>query len=225
VEPSVGETADILPDSGITNNQPPETGLQASAAQAESAGLVHNEPLQVTASSASVAEASASSPEVSELEVPVTTAEAPQPEPPTIAAVNGGTSTPKSDSAEPVKDAVAMIDEKISRVEPASPVDTKTENVQPMAVEANGSQPTSEPHLNGYGPAPVAAFTKVETPSAPSTPAKKSPQPFPSSSHSNSPTKSHSSRVGSESRKKKTSIFGKVKHLFSHDKDKEKERK
>lgn len=67
--------------------------------------------------------------------------------------------------------------------------------------------------------------TSTSIPSAPSTPVKRSLNPFPTSSPSSSVNSSpSSSRFGTpnSARKKRTSIFGKLKHIFHHDKDKEK---
>jgi hypothetical protein len=127
----IGEAAVIHPDTGITTDRPPET--IASAAHAESTGLVLNEPQIVTMLPASMSssEPVAEAPELSESKTAVT-AEAPQPRIPTIVAMNA--STPKLDPASTIKTAEdaaapdAMLDEKISQVEPASsPVSLKTE--------------------------------------------------------------------------------------------------
>jgi len=151
----------------------------------------------------------------------------------TPAELVNGTSSLKLDSScsrKTTKDVVApndsMLDEKILQVKPASPPVDGTEGVKPLTVQASGSQTRSESHTNGHDATPATVLvveTQLQTPSAPTTPAKKSQQSFPSSS-SNSPTQSFASKAGTDSRKKKT-IFSKVKHLFSHDKDKEKEKK
>lgn len=200
--------------------------------QSAAAGLVPNKPQVVTtlpapaSNSEPFAEVAASH-EVSGSEAPVITAEAPQPEISTIVAVNG-TSTPKLESASPimaVENAAVpgtVIDEQIPA---SSPVDVKEENVKPVAVQGNGTQPAREPQTNGHGPATAVAENNLQTPTSPTTPSKKPVQPFPASSPSNSPTKSTASKVAADSRKKKVSLFGKVKHLFSHDKEKEKEMK
>ena len=77
-----------------------------------------------------------------------------------------------------------------------------------------------------YGRA-TPTSTSTSIPSAPSTPVKRSLNPFPTSSPSSSVNSSpSSSRFGTpnSARKKRTSIFGKLKHIFHHDKDKEKGR-
>lgn len=145
-----------------------------------------------------------------------------------------GTSTQELDSAFSMKAAEdiaapdSMVDEKTSQEEPASPlVDGTTEDMKPVTVHTSGSQPRNESRTNGHGATPAAApvvDTKVQRPSAPTILGKKSQQSFPTSSPSNSPTKSFASKVGTDSRKKKTSIFGKVKHLFSDNKE-EKQKK
>jgi hypothetical protein len=64
--------------------------------------------------------------------------------------------------------------------------------------------------------------TSSSIPSAPSTPVKRFLNPFPTSSPSSSVSGSpSSSKFGTpnSARKKRTSIFGKLKHIFHHDKD------
>ena len=155
-------------------------------------------------------------------EAPPESKEASQPEALTMVAVND-TFTPKLDSASSRKTAedVAAPD---SLADEILQVDGTTEGVKPVT---NGSQSRNESYTNGHDATPATALvveTQVQTPSPPTTPAKKFQQPFPSSS-SDLPTKSFASQVGTGSRKKRSSIFGKVKHLFSHDKEKEKEKK
>jgi len=109
---------------------------------------------------------------------------------------------------------------------PASPVEANTEDVTPVIVQdsitvwPSSSQP---PHTNGHGDsAPAAAHVeevKVQGPSTLMIP-KKPHQPIPSNSPSRSPKTSSSSTAESAAhRRKKRSIFGKLKHLFLHDKD------
>jgi hypothetical protein len=88
--------------------------------------------------------------------------------------------------------------------------------------QAKGSQPTGEPQTNGHEPPSVVPedATKTSTPSIPTTSAKDAHKRSPSSSSSSSP-KSSTSNVGTaERRKRKSSFFQKLKHMFTHDKDK-----
>lgn len=122
-----------------------------------------------------------------------------------------------------------------------TPADTKAEpssavapteaapqpTVEPVSEKVNGSAPvveTEKPTTNGHStttatPAAVEE-KKSEAPAPPTTPTKASKHSFPSSgSPSSSPSSSKFNTTGS--RKKRTSFIAKVKHLFSHDKEKE----
>jgi hypothetical protein len=161
-------------------------------------------PPALTPTAEPIIDAPASPSEIQKSDAPVTTAEVPQPEIPAAVTANGTSGPiPDSGSGNHVLTAVTGLG---------------TE-------QANGLQPTSEPQTNGHGPLSVVPedATKAPTPSAPTTPARKAHQRFPSSSSSSSPAKSFTSNAGTtEIRKRKSSFFQKVKHLFAHDKDKEK---
>lgn len=163
-------------------------------------------PPALTPTAEPIIDAPASPSEIQKSDAPVTTAEVPQPEIP-AAVTASGTSVPIPD--------------------PGSGNQGVLTAVTGLGTEqANDSQPTSEPQTNGHEPLSVVPedVTKAPTPSAPTTPAKKQAyQRFSSSSSSSSPAKSFTSNVGTtEIRKRKSSFFQKVKHLFAHDKDKEK---
>jgi hypothetical protein len=153
-------------------------------------------------------------------------------------AVAGTTVEGGGPSAEVAPATSTLANETVAPPAPAAPVEAAPQPAQsaqaPVEEPANGSLPAvveEKPKTNGHTvapTAPVAAEAKKPEAQRPSTPVKSGKHTFPTSgspstSANNSPS---SSKVGTAaSRKKRTSFIAKVKQIFHHDKDKEKEKK
>ena len=150
-----------------------------------------------------------------------------------VPATQEGVLTPQENvpdvTAAPSAQGTLLVDEK-----EASPKDivrspglTKSgDRFETPAISVSPSPAVDSEQAIPYGRA-TPTSTSTSIPSAPSTPVKRSLNPFPTSSPSSSVNSSpSSSRFGTpnSARKKRTSIFGKLKHIFHHDKDKEKGR-
>ncbi|KAL0949123.1 hypothetical protein HGRIS_009207 [Hohenbuehelia grisea] len=130
---------------------------------------------------------------------------------------------PKAEDAKPAEEAKLVVD--TQPTEEAKPVEAE----KPAEIAKAVAEPPKTPPKDApKGLAPPSPTTPPA--SAPSTPAKSSHHRFPSFS---SPRKSqgsasvesspNASNTGTMSsmRKKRTSIFGKISHIFKHDKEKE----
>lgn len=197
-------TAEVSSSSGVEEESTPSTPQPITVEDVPTPAIVEApQPMtaEVTSAPIPVEAFQSQSAEVITL-TPVQ--EAPQP---TTAEVVLPTATPEAPSAQaaaPTDSAVPVAD--------ATPA-TKEATVEgEKAAETGATEKRASP-------------TPTPTPTAPSTPVKKSQHTFPSSDTPGSVNDSpSSSKFSTSSRKKRTSIFGKIslKGIFGHDKDKEK---